>query len=182
MLPSFRLIAATFLCGFVMVFAGLRLAATLNDIHAGLPVTAAFAAPAPVALVADPDARRGLAAVPVMYDLRFAIGRVSPALVRLPPTAFDSIAPLLSILPQEDLPETEPGQEAGKEAVQPDAAIAAIPPATPMAPEPVIVPDTGSVPPAPEAPPVAAIDPQDNPDPLPAEQPAGETAAPATIA
>ena len=33
MLPSFRLIAATFLCGFFVVFAGLRLAASLNDIH-----------------------------------------------------------------------------------------------------------------------------------------------------
>ena len=30
MLPSFRLIAATFLCGFVVVFAGLRLAASLQ--------------------------------------------------------------------------------------------------------------------------------------------------------
>jgi hypothetical protein len=44
MLPSFRLIAATFLCGFVVIFAGLRMAVSLNDIHEGLPVTAAHAA------------------------------------------------------------------------------------------------------------------------------------------
>ena len=30
MLPSFRLIAVTFLCGFVVVFAGLRMAVSLQ--------------------------------------------------------------------------------------------------------------------------------------------------------
>ena len=45
MLPSFRLIALTFLCGFVVVFAGLRMAVSLNDIHEALPVMAAHAAP-----------------------------------------------------------------------------------------------------------------------------------------
>ena len=55
MLPSFRLIAATFLCGFVVVFAGLRMAVSLNDIHEGLPVMAGHAAPvsgtpAPIAM------------------------------------------------------------------------------------------------------------------------------------
>ena len=59
MLPSFRLIAATFLCGFVVVFAGLRLAASLNDIHEGLPVMAAHAAPVSIAPTAD---REGAAA------------------------------------------------------------------------------------------------------------------------
>ena len=60
MLPSFRLIAATFLCGFFVVFAGLRLAASLNDIHEGLPVMAAHAAPVSITPVADREARRGL--------------------------------------------------------------------------------------------------------------------------
>ena len=83
MLPSFRLIAATFLCGFLVVFAGLRLAASLNDIHEGLPVMAAHAAPVSIAPVADQEARRGLAAVPVMYDLRFAVSRVASTPVSL---------------------------------------------------------------------------------------------------
>ena len=60
MLPSFRLIAATFLCGFFVVFAGLRLAASLNDIHEGLPVMAAHAAPVSITPVADREARRSL--------------------------------------------------------------------------------------------------------------------------
>ena len=44
MLPSFRLIAATFCCGFLMGFAGLRLAATFNSVNQALPVMAAHAA------------------------------------------------------------------------------------------------------------------------------------------
>ena len=73
MLPSFRLIAATFLCGFVVVFAGLRLAASLNDIHEGLPVMAAHAAPVSITPAADHEDGRGLSSVPVMFDLRFAV-------------------------------------------------------------------------------------------------------------
>jgi len=57
MLPSFRLIAATFLCGFVVVFAGLRMAVSLNDIHEALPVMAAHAAPVSVTPSADSEAR-----------------------------------------------------------------------------------------------------------------------------
>ena len=90
MLPSFRLIAATFLCGFVVIFAGLRMAVSLNDIHEGLPVTAAHAAPVSVTPAADSEARRGLAAVPVMYDLRFAVSTVLPAVVRV---AADGVRP-----------------------------------------------------------------------------------------
>ena len=103
MLPSFRLIAATFLCGFFVVFAGLRLAASLNDIHEGLPVTAAHAAPVSITPVADREARRSLAAVPMMYDLRFVISTVAPTLVRVPPTALDQPAPPLSIVPPDAL-------------------------------------------------------------------------------
>src|SRR4026207_2400042 len=97
MLPSFRLIAATFLCGFFVVFAGLRLAASLNDIHEGLPVMAAQAAPGAGHRAAHPETRRGLAAV--MYALRFVISRVAPTLVRVPPTVLDQSAPPLSIVP-----------------------------------------------------------------------------------
>src|SRR3954465_652904 len=107
MLPSFRLIAATFLCGFVVVFAGLRMAATLHDIHEGLPVMAGPAAPGPVARAADSEVRRGLAAVPVMYDLRFAVNTVSPMAVRVAPTAFDRPAPPLAIIPPQDLIEQD---------------------------------------------------------------------------
>src|SRR5712671_6962803 len=103
MLPSFRLIAATFLCGFVVVFAGLRMAVSLNDIHEGLPVMAGHAAPVSGTPAADSDARRGLAAVPVMYDLRFAVSTVSPTVVRVAPTMFDRPAPALAIIPPQNL-------------------------------------------------------------------------------
>ena len=102
MLPSFRLIAATFLCGFVVVFAGLRLAASLNDIHESAPVMAAHAAPTSMAPAADREVRRGLSSVPVMYDLRFAVSTVSPALVRIAPTVLDRPAPPMIIVPPED--------------------------------------------------------------------------------
>jgi len=97
MLPSFRLIAVTFLCGFFVVFAGLRLAASLNDIHEGLPVMAAHAAPVSITPVADREARRGLTAVPAMYDLRFAVSTVAPTLIRLPATVLDHPTPPLAI-------------------------------------------------------------------------------------
>jgi hypothetical protein len=105
MLPSFRLIAATFLCGFVVVFAGLRMAVSLNDIHGGLPVMAAPAASVSVMPAADSEVRRGLAAVPVMYDLRFAVSTVPPTIVRAAPTVFDRPAPPLAIIPPQDLVE-----------------------------------------------------------------------------
>jgi hypothetical protein len=184
MLPSFRLIAATFLCGFFVVFAGLRLAASLNDIHEGLPVMAAHAAPVSITPVADREARRGLAAVPVMYDMRFVISTVAPTLVRVPPTVLDQPAPPLSIVPPEDVdregslyaaPEFEPGKEAVKEA-EPEATVAAIPPTAPVITESAVVPDAPAAPPAPEAPAVAAIDSRANPDTI-AEHPAAEAPA-----
>ena len=101
MLPSFRLIAATFLCGFVVVFAGLRMAVSLNDIHEGLPVMAAPAASVSVMPAADNE----VAAVPVMYDLRFAVSTVPPTIVRAAPTVFDRPAPPLAIIPPQDLVE-----------------------------------------------------------------------------
>ena len=126
MLPSFRLIAVTFLCGFVVVFAGLRMAVSLHDIHEGLPVMAAHAAPMSITPAADSEARRGVAAVPVMYDLRFAVSTVAPTLIRATPTVFERPAPALSIaLPQEL---TEPA----KEPAEPESTVAALQPDAPV--------------------------------------------------
>ena len=44
MLPGLRLIAVSFLCGFVLMFVGLRAVFSLNIVHASLPVMAAQAA------------------------------------------------------------------------------------------------------------------------------------------
>ena len=181
MLPSFRLIAATFLCGFFVVFAGLRLAASLNDIHEGLPVMAAHAAPVSIASIADREARRSLAAAPLMYDLRFVISTVAPTLVRVPPTVLDQPTALLSIVPPEAFSregslDAAPEAEAAKNATEPaepEATVAAIPPAAPVIPESAVVPDPPAAQPATEAPAV--------PDPT-AEHSAVETPAPITQA
>jgi hypothetical protein len=171
MLPSFRLIAVTFLCGFVVVFAGLRLAASLNDIHEALPVMAAHAAPVSITPVADREARRGLSAVPVMYDLRFAVSTVAPTLVRVPPTVFDRPAAPAVIVPPEAL-DREASSEA--EAVQPESAVAAIQPETPAT-----VSDAPSEPPAPKASAIAAVDSQAKPDNAASGWPAAGAEAPA---
>jgi hypothetical protein len=189
MLPSFRLIAATFLCGFVVVFAGLRMAVSLHDIHEGLPVMAGHAAPVSVTPAADSEARRGLAAVPVMYDLRFAVGTVSPAVVRVVPTAFDRPAPPLAIIPPQDLIEqnlieqnlveqslveqslVEQGlakqdlAEPAKETPEPERTVAAIQPDTPVttaSDAPIL--DAPPEAPKPETPTVAAVETQAIPD------------------
>jgi hypothetical protein len=168
MLPSFRLIAATFLCGFAVVFAGLRMAVSLNDIHEGLPVMAAHAAPVSVTPIADSEARRGVAAVPVMYDLRFAVSTVAPTTVRATPTMFERPAPSLSIaLPQEL---TEPAKEQAEPestvaALQPDAPVSVAPDASPSAasdaPANVATPAEA---PKPSTQAVAAIQPQATPE------------------
>jgi hypothetical protein len=156
MLPSFRLIAATFLCGFVVVFAGLRLAASLNDIHESAPVMAAHAAPTSMAPAADREVRRGLSSVPVMYDLRFAVSTVSPALVRIAPTVLDRPAPPMIIVPPEDL------AEPAKEPPQPESSVAAIPPDAPAVE-------------APQAP--AGVDIPADPPPAAAQAPAASSSA-----
>ena len=181
MLPSFRLIGATFLCGFFVVFAGLRLAASLNDIHEGLPVMAAHAAPVAIAPVADREARRGLAAVPMMYDLRFAVSTVAPTLIRLPPTVLDRPAPPLSIVPPEDVAKEALEAEPAKEPAEPEATVSAIEPQAPVAAESAVIQDAPAGPPAPKAPAIAAIDSQAKPN-APAGWPAAETPAPATQA
>jgi hypothetical protein len=194
MLPSFRMIAATFLCGFVVVFAGLRMAVSLHDIHEGLPVMAGHAAPVSVTPAADSEVRRGLAAVPVMYDLRFAVGTVSPAVVRGVPTVFDRPAPPLAIIPPQDLIEqnlVEQGlveqslveqslveqslveqslakqdlAEPAKETPEPERTVAAIQPDTPVTTaSDAPILDAPPEAPKPETPTVAAVETQAIPD------------------
>jgi hypothetical protein len=194
MLPSFRLIAATFLCEFFVVFAGLRLAASLNDIHEGLPVMAAHAAPVSITPVADREARRSLAAVPLMYDMRFVSSTVAPILVRVPPTVLDQPAPPLWIVPPDEFIrkgflEVAPEAEAAKDATEPtepEATVAAIPPTAPVIPESTVVPEAPAGQPVTEVPAVAAIDSRVNPDTTAehpaAESPDSETLAPVTQA
>jgi len=174
MLPSFRLIAATFLCGFVVIFAGLRMAVSLNDIHEGLPVMAAHAAPVSVTPAADSEVRRGLAAVPVMYDLRFAVSTVSPTVVRVAPTVFDRPAPALAIIPPQDLIEQNLVEqnlveqdlaEPAKETPEPERTVAAIQPDAPVSTAsdaPIL--DAPPEAPKPETPTVAVVEPQISPD------------------
>jgi len=138
MLPSFRLIAATFLCGFFVVFAGLRMAASLNDIHEGLPVMAAHAAPVSIAPISDRDMRRGPSAMPVMFDLRFAVStaNLAPTPVSLTGPAFDRPAPPLTIMPSEHIAKEAAGPgaveaEPSKSASRPESAVAAIQPDAP---------------------------------------------------
>jgi hypothetical protein len=167
MLPSFRLIAATFLCGFVVVFAGLRMAVSLNDIHEGLPVMAAHAAPVSVTPAADNEVRRGFAAVPMMYDLRFAVSTVSPTVVRATPTVFDRAAPALAITPAQDLVEQnlveQDPAEPAKDTPEPERMVAAIQPDAPVS-TPSNAPILDAPPETPKPPAVAAIEPQATPD------------------
>jgi hypothetical protein len=173
MLPSFRLIAATFLCSFFVVFAGLRLAASLNDMHEALPVMAAQAAPASIAPAADREMRHGLSSVPVMYDLRFAVSTLAPTLVRVAPTLIDRASFPLAILPPQELaPESAPAD--ANDAAPAESTVAAIEPETPA-----VISDAPAEPLAPKAPELAAIDTQAKPD-ATANWPTAETLAPET--
>jgi hypothetical protein len=157
MLPGFRLIALTFCCGFLVVFAGLRLATSVNGLHQAMPVTAAHAAPMTVGAIADRDLRRGQSAVPVMYDLRFAVGNAVPAASGAQPV-IDRAPPVmmpLVILPPIAL---EAERNAAPEADASVVAALALPPAA--KPEPPVVIDIPLTEPAPVdltfAPPAAA--------------------------
>ena len=165
MLPSFRLIAATFLCGFFVVFAGLRLAASLNDIHEGLPVMAAHAAPVSITPAADREARRGLSSVPVMYDLRFAVSTVAPTLVRVRAdgsrspgaAAFDPAARRRSTGKALSTRRRRPKQPRKQPSPKPRSRRSS---RTRRSSRSAVVPDAPAEPPAPKAPAVAAIDSQ----------------------
>ena len=190
MLPSFRLILATFCCGFIMVFAGLRLATSVNGINQAMPVMAAHAAPAMVSAISDQDLRRqdlrrqdlrrNPATVPVMYDLRFAVSASQPAptpaaaspvidratplmmpLVILPPIARESAGP--------DTPEKAEAQKAEVQKAEAQV-VAALPARAAAEPAPVTI-DI----PLPEP---AAVDLTFSPRVLPQEIPTAATAAP----
>jgi hypothetical protein len=92
MLPSLRLIVAGFLCGFVVMFAGLRLAASLSNMHGMLPIMAAHAAPMPPA----PGVARS---APVPFDLQFAVRATAPSMTGPAPTERERpiVAPSLAI-------------------------------------------------------------------------------------
>jgi hypothetical protein len=137
MLPSLRLIAITFCCGFIVVFAGLRLATSVNGLHKAMPVMAAHAAPVTVGAIADRDLRRGQSAVPVMYDMRFAVGTAIPASAGSQPTIdrVPSVMMPLVILPPIAL-------EAQRNAApEPDNSVVAAlaPEPTPNATPPVVI-------------------------------------------
>lgn len=92
MLPGFRLIAVSFLCGFAVMFAGLRVVASLNNIHEGLPIPAAQAATVPQPGMIEP---RGTSlAMPVLYDLRFVGSPSAPLLVNVTPQAIERMLPI----------------------------------------------------------------------------------------
>ena len=184
MLPGFRLIAATFLCGFAIVFVGLRLASSLHDVNVGLPVMVAHAAPISVAAVADNEMRRGRSAVPVMYDMRFAVSSIAhtPTLANLAPL-IDRTAPLGPLLMPADEPvgeETSAPAEFTDEPDEIEDTIAATPPETQpaAAPEPAAPVATA---PEPTPPQEAAADPKPTasiaPKPVPIEPKAKPAAA-----
>ena len=135
MLPGFRLIAATFLCGFFVVFASLRLVTSLHNVHGALPITAAQAAPMPTMDIDSEAMRRSQAAMPTMYDLRFVVSTASHAPVpeRMTARAIDRAAPVA--LP---LVITTPLQEGDGEDQAPAAAVEVKLPAMPA-------PDTAEV-------------------------------------
>jgi len=97
MLPGFRLIAATFLCGFFVVFASLRVVTSLHNVHGALPITAAQAAPMPTTDIDSEAMRRSQAAMPAMYDMRFVVSTASHAPVpeRMTARAIDRAAPVV---------------------------------------------------------------------------------------
>jgi hypothetical protein len=132
MLPSFRLIVATFLLGFVAVFAGLRMMATVRISHDSLPglATQAIAAPA----IRTADGRRLDLGAPAMFDLRsiMSVTATAPIAAHLPPQA----EPPAAGAPHP----AEAGVQAVPEPAAPDAALAAPEPAGALLPL-TILPD-----------------------------------------
>jgi hypothetical protein len=127
MLPSFRLIAATFLCGFIVVFAGLRIAASLNDIHEALPVMAAHAPAVAAETSSGPELGRGPTA-PAMYNTPFidSTGSFGVTMVRLtsPPERIAAVLPAMLVAPSPV--ETPPPASAATPTSRPDTSLAAL--------------------------------------------------------
>lgn len=80
MLPSFRLIAATFLCSFFIVFVGLRLAAT-SRVASETTGASNMLQLQLTGADAGAEMRRLDRNAPVVFDLRFAVGAMPPASV-----------------------------------------------------------------------------------------------------
>jgi hypothetical protein len=81
MLPGLRLIAVGFLCGFVVMFVGLRAVFSVNIVHASLPVMAAQATQsAPPGMI---EPRGAPSATPALYDLRLVASTVTPQFASL---------------------------------------------------------------------------------------------------
>lgn len=139
MLPSFRLIVATFLCGFAVAYAGLRVAVSLDGAlptaHAGLHVLP----------TAEGEVR--VASMPAMFDARFAVSATPAVPGRAMPLL--SERPSLSVVPPQDAAAenavpttaaTEPSDQPGK----PESVLATVQPVPPA--DPVVT--TNAVPPA----------------------------------
>jgi hypothetical protein len=80
-LPSFRLIAATFLCSFLIVFVGLRVIATS---HVSQETAGRASNALPLQLTgadAGADLRRVDRNAPAVFDMRFAMGATAPSSV-----------------------------------------------------------------------------------------------------
>jgi hypothetical protein len=126
MLPGFRLLVASFLCGFAVVFAGLRLVASLHNAHGALPIMAAHAATAMPAGAAQ--ARWTPAPVPVVYDLRFVASAApqvaSPTDRTVPVAATERSAPALAPAP-DAVPAAKPEAAAEPAPATPAAGAAA---------------------------------------------------------
>jgi len=96
MLPSFRLIGITFLCGFAAVFAGLRLAASFNG---AVPMTTAHGG---AHVLAATDGEVHLASAPAMFDTRFAIAAAPTVQVRATPSGLQRPSLPLSVMPPQE--------------------------------------------------------------------------------
>jgi hypothetical protein len=148
MLPSFRLILVTFLCGFAVVFTGLRLAAVrFNESHEASFELARYRAPGEVTPTAAREPRHATSLVPAVYDTRFAVGATPSALVRLAPSMLERSLLPLAIARPEDIMAVKAagptGAEPMQQPIEPDGALAAAEP-TPPAPSPI--PDSQATP------------------------------------
>lgn len=138
MLPGLRLIVVSFLCSFVAVFAGLRVVASLNNIHENLPIVAAHAAQgtqvSPTSQAAAIEPRSTPLAVPVLYDLRFVSSTIAPQLVSAAPQTIEQLLPKPIPLIEQTFREFVPAEPATEPAPEATAAVdrqRALPPEPP---------------------------------------------------
>jgi hypothetical protein len=148
MLPSFRLILVTFLCGFAVVFAGLRLAAVrFNESHGASFELARYGAPGEVTLTAAREPRHVISLVPAVFDTRFSVGATPAALARIAPSALERPSLPLSIAPPEDVAVKIAGPTSAellKQPIEPEGVLAAAPPNPPDIPP--RIPDSPAAP------------------------------------